>query len=344
MRLRWRRSWRESGGSCEVAVVLRPTERNIGRAARALLAGGHVAFPTETVYGLGAVASDAEAVAAVFERKGRPRNDPLILHLAGPEMLESVAEVPRRLEAVVGRLARRFWPGPLTLVLPKAETVPAIVTAGLPTVAVRVPDHRVALRLLRRTGVALAAPSANRFGEVSPVTARHVEEGLGKDVLVLDGGRCRVGVESTILDLTGRMPTVLRYGGVPVEVLERLLGKVGRPSGRRTAVRVPGQFPKHYAPRTPLRLLAEGERPSGGERECLLFWRRPRGPVGRNVRWLTESGDDEEAARNLYAVLHRVDTEGFDRILAELPPSEGLGLAVRDRLRRASAGRNQPFL
>lgn len=319
-------------------MVLRPTERNIGRAARILLAGGLVAFPTETVYGLAAVAFDEEAVARVFERKGRPRNDPLIVHLADAGMLERVAVPPRRIGRLVAELVRRFWPGPLTLVLPKRPAVPDLVTAGLPSVAVRVPDHEVALALLRRTGLPLAAPSANRFGEVSPVTPRHVEAGLGKDVPVLDGGPCRVGVESTILDLTGRQPRVLRYGGLAVETLEGVVGRVVRPVRRPRTVKVPGQMPRHYAPRTPVVLLPEGRRPEGGPGDCLLFWRRPEVP-GPNMRWLTERGDDEEAARNLYAVLHEVDAAGFARIVAECPPAKGLGWAIRDRLRRAAAPR-----
>ncbi len=323
--------------------IVRATPRAIARAAELLRRGKPVAFPTETVYGLGADALNPEAVARVFEVKRRPRFDPLIVHVADPEEIERLCtRVDERARALIGE----FWPGPLTLVLPKRERVPEIVTAGLPTVAVRMPNHPVALELIRKAGTPIAAPSANPFGYLSPTTAEHVREQLGEQVeLILDGGPCPVGVESTVLDLTEEEPQLLRAGGVPVEELERALGGKIRVPQAGDRPRSPGQLPRHYSPRTPLRLLApgEGERedvgPPEGRRVGLLLFRRPKTPLRgyAHVEVLSEGGDLREAAARLFAALHRMDRAGLDLILAEPAPEEGLGVAINERLRKAAA-------
>jgi L-threonylcarbamoyladenylate synthase len=293
-----------------------------------------VAFPTETVYGLGASVFDARAVARVFEVKARPSFDPLIAHLADAEAVSRVAHTadPR-----VARLAARFWPGPLTLVLPRQPSVPDLVTAGLDTVAVRVPDHPAARALIREAGTPLAAPSANPFGYVSPTTAAHVAEQLGEGVdLILDGGPCRVGVESTILGLAVEPPCLLRPGAVSREDLESALGQtleVALPTGRPTA---PGQLARHYATRTPLRILTgNGGPPSGAARVGLLaFTRAPEDAFYAAVEVLAPDGQGTTAAANLFAALRRLDALGLDLLLAEPCPETGIGRAIMDRLRR----------
>lgn len=304
-------------------------------AAAILKRGGVVAFPTETVYGLGANAFDAAAVARVFEVKGRPRFDPLIVHVSGLGQAKSLcADFPASARA----LARRFWPGPLTLVLAKTKRVPPIVTAGLPTVAVRMPDHPLALSLIREAGMPLAAPSANRFGRISPTTAEHVRRQLGLDVdLVLDGGPCRVGVESTILSLVEDEPSLLRAGGVAVEDIEALVGPVLRPQVDPDCPSAPGQCPQHYAPQTPLILRERFDCPPETVRAGLLAFRVPRDQDGFTaVEVLSPAGDLQEAAGNLFAALYRLDAMNLDVIVAERVPHRGLGLAINDRLGRAS--------
>ncbi|GAB4262881.1 MAG: hypothetical protein Kow0054_26910 [Deferrisoma sp.] len=311
----------------------------IDEAARALREGGLVAFPTETVYGLGAHALDEAAVARVFEAKGRPRFDPLIVHLGAAEDLPAVAaEVP----ALARELARRFWPGPLTLVLPRATRVPDLVTAGLPTVAVRVPSHPLARELLARAGVPVAAPSANRFGRTSPTRAEHVVEELaGRVDLVLDGGPCPLGVESTIVSLAGE-PRLLRPGAVPVEEIERVTGPLAR--GAPKPGLAPGTLPSHYAPRTPLVLVDSLDAPNlpRGRLGALAFRGSPPGDRFEAVETLSPRGDLREAAARLFAALRRLDQAGLDAIVAEAVPAEGLGLAILDRLRRAAAGSEAP--
>ncbi len=307
----------------------------IAEAAAVLRGGGLVAFPTETVYGLGADALDARAVARIFEAKARPAFDPLIVHLAGLEGLPAVADDadPR-----IRPLAARFWPGPLTLVLPRREAVPEIVSSGLDTVAVRIPAHPVAQALLRAAGLPVAAPSANPFGYVSPTTAAHVSDQLGGAVdLVLDGGPCRVGVESTILSL-GEPPLVLRPGGVAKEDLEAALGiplAVARPAERPAA---PGQLARHYATRTPLRILAgPAASPAAGRKVGLLAF----GPTAARgyaaIEVLAPDRSLTTAASNLFSALRRLDALGLDLVLAEPCPETGLGRAIMDRLRRAAA-------
>jgi len=302
--------------------------------------GGLVAFPTETVYGLGANAYDSRAVARIFDVKGRPRLDPIIVHVADVSWLRRVvAEVPK----LARELAERFWPGPLTLVLPKKKSIPDIVTAGLKTCGVRAPDHPLAQKLLRRADVPIAAPSANRFGQLSPTRAEHVRAQLGDRIdLILDGGPCRIGVESTVLELTGDRPCLLRPGGVTLEELEKVAGPIEvaqtDAAGPHIPPSSPGQFPQHYAPRTPLIVLDRLEQLPAGQRVGLITLGpvEPPRPV-EAVEVLSQRSDLVEAAANFFAALHRLDASDLDLICALPFPDQGLGRALNDRLRRAAA-------
>lgn len=316
-------------------MLLTPDEAGIRRAAELLHAGELVAFPTETVYGLGANALDARACAKVFEAKARPAFDPLIVHI--PD-LAALPQVASGIPELAFELGKRFWPGPLTLVLPKHPALPDLVCAGLPTVAVRVPAHPVAQALLRATGFPIAAPSANPFGYLSPSTAAHVQEQLGARVsLILDGGPCPIGVESSILDLSQGEPRLLRQGGLAQEELEAALGhalQLGPTVLERPLV--PGQLASHYAPRLPLRLLS-GALTKGEPGSALLRFAGPADAPGYAwVEALSARGDLEEAAANLFAALHRLEVCGAARIDAQLAPENGLGRAINDRLRRAA--------
>ena len=292
-----------------------------------------MAFPTETVYGLGAVATNDAAVARIYRAKGRPAHNPLIVHVADLAGARAIGRFDDRAAAV----AAAFWPGPLTLVLPRAEGAPLsrLATAGLDTVAVRIPAHAVAQALLEAVLLPLAAPSANPSGLVSPTTAAHVAADLGDAVdLVLDGGPCPVGVESTVLDLSRDTPRLLRPGGLDRRALERLAGPLAE--GDYAAVpRSPGQLARHYAPRLPLRLDA-GE---VGAREALLAFGPDPPPGALLTRNLSPTGDTDEAARNLFSMLRELDASGAAGIAVMPIPAHGLGEAVRDRLRRAAAPR-----
>lgn len=307
-------------------------------AANLLRNSGIVAFPTETVYGLGASAFDRKAVARVFEAKQRPRFDPLIVHVDGPEQVPMLAEhaPPMAME-----LIERFWPGPLTLVLPKTAAVPDLVTAGLSTVAIRMPRHPLALELIRRTGTPVAAPSANAFGFTSPTLAHHVLDQLaGRVDMVLDGGACAVGIESTIVSLAGAVPVLLRPGGIPAEDIEAVTGPLMRAAHRGTgAMAAPGLLPRHYAPRTPLVLRPAGDwpAPAPGTKVGVLAFQAIGNPSQfAAVEILSESGDLREAAARLFGALRRLDARGLDRIVTQTVPAVGLGLAINDRLTRAA--------
>ncbi|MCZ8142872.1 MAG: L-threonylcarbamoyladenylate synthase [Acetobacteraceae bacterium] len=315
----------------------------VAEAARLLRAGELVAFPTETVYGLGADARNGRAVAAVFEAKGRPHFNPLICHF--PDAESAFAEVIADDRARA--LAAAFWPGPLTLVLPRrAECrIDLLAGAGLDTLAVRVPAHPLALELLRAAAIPVAGPSANRSGAVSPTTADHVLEGLsGRIAAVLDGGACDVGVESTVLDLAMGGAALLRPGGVPVEAIEAVIGKVSRPlpisaAEKTRTLRSPGMMLSHYAPTLPVRLGAVDVVAD----EALLAFGPPL--PGAGLVWqLSETGDLLEAAARLFAGLRHLDAEGGQRGLtriATMPiPESGLGAAINDRLARAAAPRS----
>jgi len=311
---------------------------DVGRAVDVLRAGGLVAFPTETVYGLGADASSAEAVHHLFAVKGRPPDHPVIVHLGDIARLgEWAADVPD----AAARLADACWPGPLTVVVPKARAVPDAVTGGHDTVGLRVPDEPLALELLRAFGGGLAAPSANRFGRVSPTTAADVRADLGDDVdLVLDGGPCRVGVESTIVDCTGERPAILREGGVPRGRVEELLGVE---VALRTAgeVAAPGTLPSHYAPRARVELTDRArvdqhaaDALARGERVGVMG----ASTVDRQVVALGAPGDAAQYAHDLYRMLRTADAHALDVVLAVAPEGDGIAAAVVDRLRRAAGG------
>ena len=306
----------------------RASTEAIARAAALLRAGKLVAFPTETVYGLGAAATDDRAVAAIFAVKRRPQFNPLICHLPDAAAAAALVRFDRRAE----RLAERFWPGALSLVLPRREdcSVSRLASAGLDTLAVRVPAHPVALDLLREVGRPVAAPSANRSGRVSPTRAGDVVQDLGDDVaMILDAGRCAIGLESTVVGLGGGPAVLLRLGGVPAEAIEAAIGELISPTD--AAVRSPGMLQSHYAPALPLRLEARAAAPG----EVLLGF-GPDAPPGPN---LSPAGDLTEAAANLFAQLRDLDRPDYRAIAVMAVPERGLGRAINDRLRRAAAPR-----
>ncbi len=318
------------------AIDLSTDSDDIAAAARLLQRGELVAFPTETVYGLGGDATDGRAVAAIFAAKGRPRFNPLISHLADADAAAEFAAFDERARAV----AARFWPGPLTLVLPRRADchIALLAGAGLDTVALRVPAHRHAHALLTAVGRPIAAPSANRSGRVSPTTAAHVRAELGERIVaIVDGGPCRIGLESTVLDLSARRPVLLRPGGLPSETLEATIGPIDRPEiPAADAPRSPGMLASHYAPSLPLRLEATTALP--GE-AVLAFCANP--PSGfAEIAWLSRSGDLAEAAANLFAALRALDRPEFSAIAVMPIPEHGLGAAINDRLRRAAAPRS----
>ena len=314
------------------------------RAVEFLRAGETVAVPTETVYGLAADSLNPLAVAKIFEAKGRPRFDPLIVHLPDREWLERLADFPPQDRRLILELAERFWPGPLTLVLPKREIVPDIVTAGLKTVAVRISAHPVFAEIVRGFAKPLAAPSANRFGRVSPTTAQHVLNELGGRIpLIVDAGPTEHGIESTIITIRHGSIDVLRRGPITAEQLSAF-AKIDIAASREK-ISAPGQLASHYAPTTPLRLVehAKAFSPSLDQRCALLAWNA----VEEDKRFvairnLSESQDLREAAANLFRYLHELDALSVDLIVAEQVPLEGLGAAIMDRLQRASRGLDRP--
>ncbi len=327
--------------------LLDSSDASLRRAGQAIAAGKLVVIPTETVYGLGADAFNPEAVARVFLAKRRPSFDPLIVHIAAIEQVESLAaEFPAKARL----LAETLWPGPLTLVLPKRTEVPGIVTSGLDTVAIRFPSQILAQKIIEYSGTAVAAPSANPFGYISPTTAAHVIHGLGDRVdFIVDGGPCKVGVESTVLDMTGPLPRLLRPGGLPLERIKEIIGEVIVPQGSQPeTIASPGQLPSHYAPHARLHLLSKKKLSSiidtinkPEECACILFNAEsknsmPSDKILPRTVVLSETGNMVEAASRLFAILYDLDAEGFSAIYAEQVPDEGLGKAINDRLKRAS--------
>jgi len=321
--------------------VTTPLILDITEAARSLASGQLIAFPTETVYGLGANAWDSRAVARIFAAKQRPEFDPLIVHIAAFEQLGSVV---RDVSDLAQSLAERFWPGPLTLVMPKNESISDLVTSGLPGVGVRVPDHPVALELLQATGCPIAAPSANPFGGVSPTTAEHVLQGLGGRIdAVLDGGPCQIGLESTVVSLMGEEPLVLRLGGLSLESLEEVTGPIRVATSNSalsdSAQPAPGMLSRHYAPGS--RIIGINSVDSIPlpiqPGTALLTWGPPVNEYSdfAVVENLSQSGDLEECAANFFAALRCLDAANPDVIIARRFPDHGLGRALNDRLQRA---------
>ncbi len=337
------------------------SSESISRAAEILRSGGLAAFPTETVYGLGADAYNAAAIVKIFEAKKRPFFDPLIIHISAIDALEDVANLSllgKETRLKLFMLAENLWPGPLSIVLPKNENIPGIVTSGLPTAAVRFPDHEAAVKLIALSAPegkhgAVAAPSANPFGALSPTRAEHVRDGLGENVdIILDGGSTRVGVESTVLDISNSGVKILRHGGAPKEAIESLIGFVQDASvinsKKAEGFSSPGQLKSHYAPRTPLFVFTSEEivrLPYEKDAAYLFFddfsrdaWQKRQGVQAPEtaVKVLSPSGNVYEAAACLFETLHEIDKNGKSRIFAQFAPQDGIGAAINDRLTRAS--------
>jgi L-threonylcarbamoyladenylate synthase len=308
---------------------------DVGKAREYIIRGQLVAIPTETVYGLAGNAFNKEAVLSIFEVKQRPSFDPLIVHT---DSLHSVAKFVESVPEAARALADAFWPGPLTLLLPKKVLIPDLVTSGLDTVAVRVPNHPLTLELLRSLDFPLAAPSANPFGYISPTTPQHVVQQLGEKIpYVLDGGACFIGIESTIVGFTGGVPTVMRLGGLSVEDIESVIGKVGSTLYSSSNPMAPGMLKSHYAPRKPLFLFEREELRSkiAKQNHGVLYFDTE--SLAETTRTLSKTGDLREAAQHLFCYLRELDAMPVEEIWAEIVPDIDLGRAINDRLRRAAA-------
>jgi len=319
-----------------IFLELKGASKAINTAGSLIRKGKIIAFPTETVYGLGADAFNPRAVARIFAIKERPRFDPLIVHISDLSQIDAIAEdIPDKARTLIDR----FWPGPLTIILPKKPTVPDIVTSGLPNVAIRMPAHAIALELIRAAQTPLAAPSANKFGGISPTCAAHVREQFHNKIeMTLDGGSCTVGVESTIIGFADSFPVLLRPGGTPLEDIQRAIGDVVFPSKYSMTKASPGRQPRHYAPATPLTLRTASQQ-FPGLRKGLLSFTRPEIPLPGEyaaIEILSPKGDLAEAASRLFAAMRRLDSLGLDVIVATSFPDWGIGLAINDRLTRAS--------
>ena len=322
---------------CAIMSIHFINPETIHAAAKIIQNGGVVAFPTETVYGLGADAFNALAVAKIFEIKNRPHFDPLIVHIADDDEFEKLAFV----NLTAKKLALAFWPGPLTMVLKKKSGIPDLVVSGLDTIAIRMPNHPAALSLIRAAKTPIAAPSANPFGYLSPTTAKHVSDQLGNKIdFILDGGPCLTGVESTIVDLSGEAPRLLRPGGISVEDIEKVIGPIQRVQSESSPI-APGQLKQHYSPRKPLRILSLEQmrsHPNLHHAGVLLFKLcSDLTAQSQASEFLSQTGDLKEAATNLFSALHRLDHSHAEIIFAEPVPEVGLGLAIMDRLRKAAA-------
>lgn len=330
----------QSAPTAQADTAFVAAEAQIPRAVELLRAGEVVALPTETVYGLAGDGFNPHALAKIFAVKQRPLFDPLILHLLSLDDAERLvaASVPPQARA----LAAKFWPGPLTLILPKKPEVPDLATSGLPCVAVRVPAHPLSRALLKAFGGPLAAPSANRFGRISPTSAQAVRQELGESVpLILDGGSCRVGLESTIIDCNGSRPVMLRAGGLAVEEIEAVIGPVERATPVSEKPLAPGHLEHHYAPRKPLRLVDSvevlGAAIDHTNTALLAFDRLPEDRVFADTRVLSSRGDLTEAAAHFFAMLRELDDGPARQIVAIRPPLRGLGVAINERLGRAQS-------
>ncbi|MDC7126389.1 MAG: L-threonylcarbamoyladenylate synthase [Spirochaetales bacterium] len=308
---------------------------NIKDGAEYLKNGGLVAFPTETVYGLGADVFCPDAVENIFALKKRPHFDPLISHISSINMLQMLTDT---VDERAQKLIKAFWPGPLTLVFPKKESVPDIVTGGNPTVAVRMPSHPTALALIEKANTPIAAPSANSFGKTSPTTSKHVIEQLGTEgYKIIEGGACRVGVESTVLSLVHKTPMLLRPGGLAVEEIEKIIGKIDTANKPQLKnLESPGLLASHYAPSTPLYLIDALPKDNGNPKTGIILFGEQKIKSDGPVEALSTTNDPEEAAANLYAAMRRLDKLGLEKIIAYKLPDKGLGLAVNDRLKKAA--------
>lgn len=314
--------------------ITKANSESIRQAAEIIKRGGLVAFPTETVYGLGADGLNPIAVAKIFEVKKRPTFNPLILHISEKNSLHKFSSIQNE---KVDKLVNKFWPGPLTLVLPKTEIVPDIVTSGNPTVAVRMPNHPVALQLIEASGTPIAAPSANKFGHLSPTEAKHVEKYLGDKVdIILDGGKSIVGVESTIIQFYENEFYLLRPGGLSKEDIEKVIGKIKAGKINPDKPNAPGQLPFHYSPQTPLKFFNNKFLDKNKKIGALFFKENIIDFPFANVKILSPYGNLREAAANLFAHLHDLEKENLDLILVEPVEEKGLGRAIMDRLRKAS--------
>jgi L-threonylcarbamoyladenylate synthase len=310
--------------------------KDVSRAKELLESGDLVGIPTETVYGLAGNATDVSVVAKIFAVKNRPSFDPIIVHVASGR---AAADLVTNLDDDASKLIGTFWPGPLTLLLPKKDVIPDLVTAGLDRVGIRCPDHALTLQLLRQLSFPLAAPSANPFGYVSPTNAQHVEDQLGKEIqYILDGGPCKVGVESTIVGWENAVPVIYRAGGITPEQIEDVVGKVHVRTHSSSRPQVPGQLKSHYSPRKKFVLgdLSSLLQQYKHVRKGILTFRGLPGTAEKHLV-LSRSGDLHEAARNLFAMLRTLDTMEIEVVLAEEVPDTGLGRAINDRLRRAAA-------
>ena len=345
---------------------LRVTDESLKKGAEILKSGGLVAFPTETVYGLGADAFNPAAVAKIFEAKKRPHFDPLIVHIASIDTLEKTADLSllsKKTRDKLNKLAQNLWPGPLSIILPKNDKIPGIVTSGLPTAAIRLPDNETARKLISLSSGAVAAPSANPFGALSPTRAEHVKTGLGEKIdLILDGGPCKIGVESTVLDITDDRIRILRPGGTPREAIENLIGSVEGSGDREQTdsgeqgLASPGLLKSHYAPKTPLTVLSReeivklpGKKSAANRKTAFLFfdgeardeWLSARyvakePPDSFVVKVLSQTGNLQEASSRLFETLHEIDDNGITQIYAQTAPQNGLGEAINDRLQRGA--------
>ncbi len=317
-------------------MILKNSKENIAKAVAEIIAGDIVAFPTETVYGLGADGLNPTAVAKIFEAKQRPSFNPLILHISSRDQLKELVNIESNM---VYKLINAFWPGPLTLVLPKKNIVPDIVTAGNPTVAVRMPQHPIAKMLIETCGKPIAAPSANQFGFLSPTTAEHVEKQLGKKVnIILDGGKSNVGVESTIVEVTENKIWLLRHGGISLEQLLEVCSSVEVKEIDTNKPNAPGQLLHHYAPKIPMKFLSEITlNELDGKRVGGLFFKENKTKINfAYIEFLSEVGDMREAAANLFFHLHELEVKDLDLIVVEPVEEKGLGIAIMDRLVKAT--------
>lgn len=317
-------------------MILESNKENIKRAAQAIRDGDIVAFPTETVYGLGADGLNPTAVSKIFEAKNRPSFNPLILHIASIEQLDEIVEATSE---TVQKISQAFWPGPLTIVLPKKKIVPEIVTAGNPTVAVRMPDHPDALELIKAVGGPIAAPSANTFGFLSPTTAKHVEKQLGRKVeIILDGGKCNIGVESTIVLVNNDIIQILRPGGISIEMLNSVCDRVEVKETDPNNPSAPGQLLHHYAPDIPVKFIEEvhAEEIKNKKLAGLFFIENKTDYKFEKIEILSKTGEIHEAAANLFHHLHSLESSEVDLILVEAIREDGLGAAIMDRLRKAT--------